>query len=273
MIKLGKTMDVIAQGIREHGMYLTYSKAYITDSMMKSDIGIFLISCSEIRTKVEWNSERETESRSENPPGGRSRKSIQAEIQHNRWWKTVESFSMLFINNSRANSRAPICFHSKSCLLQWEIHQNLFSNWEAAKSSLQGRSQSAICWIVFNQKIWELNCKYKLCLQVMIPLRKLKRAHESENAKKPAEKYVHLVTGDNFDFWFMGFLNHQRTLKFLHQAIHQARWDLRQKNSQHMMFLFYPSICCFIFFSLLLGCIDVTQSILSILYNFVKLFI
>lgn len=53
MIKLGKTMDVIAQGIREHGMYLTDSKAYITDSMMKSDIGMFLISCSEIRTKVE----------------------------------------------------------------------------------------------------------------------------------------------------------------------------------------------------------------------------
>lgn len=78
-------------------------------------------------------------------------------------------------------------------------------------------------FIFFNQKIWELNCKYKLCVQVMIPLRKLKRAHESENAKKPAEKYVHLVTGDNFDFWFMGFLNHQRTLKFLQQAIHQAR--------------------------------------------------
>ncbi|KAH6809785.1 GRAM domain-containing protein / ABA-responsive protein-like protein [Perilla frutescens var. frutescens] len=63
----------------------------------------------------------------------------------------------------------------------------------------------------------------KVHYKVMIPLRKLKRAHESENAKKPAEKYVHLVTGDNFDFWFMGFLNHQRTLKFLQQAIHQAR--------------------------------------------------
>ncbi|KAG6429389.1 hypothetical protein SASPL_107439 [Salvia splendens] len=59
--------------------------------------------------------------------------------------------------------------------------------------------------------------------KVMIPLRKLKRAHESENAKKPAEKYVHLVTGDNFDFWFMGFLNHQRTLKYLQKVIQQAR--------------------------------------------------
>ncbi|KAK4400185.1 GEM-like protein 4 [Sesamum angolense] len=58
---------------------------------------------------------------------------------------------------------------------------------------------------------------------VMIPLRKIKRATESENVKKPTQKYVQIVTDDNFEFWFMGFLNHQRTLKYLQQAIHQAR--------------------------------------------------
>ncbi|KAI3467913.1 hypothetical protein Pfo_024576 [Paulownia fortunei] len=63
----------------------------------------------------------------------------------------------------------------------------------------------------------------KVQYKVMIPLRKIKRAHECENVKNPAQKYVHLVTGDNFDFWFMGFLNHQRTLKYLQHAIHQAR--------------------------------------------------
>ncbi|KAL7132182.1 hypothetical protein ABFS83_12G054900 [Erythranthe nasuta] len=62
----------------------------------------------------------------------------------------------------------------------------------------------------------------KLHYKVMIPLRKIKRIHESENAKKPTQKYVHLVTGDNFDFWFMGFLNHQRTLKYLQQTIDQT---------------------------------------------------
>ncbi|KAH6790631.1 hypothetical protein C2S51_005637 [Perilla frutescens var. frutescens] len=65
----------------------------------------------------------------------------------------------------------------------------------------------------------------KLDYKVMIPLSKIKRAIESENVKKPREKYVEIVTEDNFDFWFMGFLNHQRTLRHLQKAIHQARTD------------------------------------------------
>ncbi|KAL1568748.1 GEM-like protein 4 [Salvia divinorum] len=65
----------------------------------------------------------------------------------------------------------------------------------------------------------------KLHYKVMIPLRKIKRAVESENVKKPRQKYVEIVTEDNFDFWFMGFLNHQRTLRHLQQAIHQTRRD------------------------------------------------
>ncbi|KAL6568826.1 hypothetical protein OROHE_003567 [Orobanche hederae] len=63
----------------------------------------------------------------------------------------------------------------------------------------------------------------KVHYKVMIPLTKIKLAIESENVKKPTQKYVKLVTEDNFEFWFMGFLNHQRTLKYLQQAIHQAR--------------------------------------------------
>ncbi|KAL2233190.1 UNVERIFIED_CONTAM: putative GEM-like protein 8 [Sesamum indicum] len=59
--------------------------------------------------------------------------------------------------------------------------------------------------------------------KVMIPLRKIKRATESENVKKPTQKYVQIVTEDNFEFWFMGFLNHRSTLKYLQQAIHDAR--------------------------------------------------
>ncbi|KAL6543935.1 hypothetical protein OROGR_010432 [Orobanche gracilis] len=63
----------------------------------------------------------------------------------------------------------------------------------------------------------------KVHYKVMIPLIKIKIAIESENVKNPTQKYVKLVTDDNFEFWFMGFLNHQRTLKYLEQAIHQAR--------------------------------------------------
>ncbi|XP_073146067.1 putative GEM-like protein 8 [Henckelia pumila] len=63
----------------------------------------------------------------------------------------------------------------------------------------------------------------KIHYKVMIPLRKIWRANKSEDVKRPTQKYVQIVTEDNFDFWFMGFLNHQRTFKYLQQAIHQAR--------------------------------------------------
>ncbi|KAL6332540.1 hypothetical protein AAG906_008960 [Vitis piasezkii] len=46
--------------------------------------------------------------------------------------------------------------------------------------------------------------------KVSIPLRKIKRANQSENVKKPSQKYMEIVTVDNFDFWFMGFLNYQK---------------------------------------------------------------
>ncbi|KAL8053202.1 hypothetical protein ABFX02_05G056000 [Erythranthe guttata] len=63
--------------------------------------------------------------------------------------------------------------------------------------------------------------RLKAHYKVMIPLRKITRAVESENVKRPTQKYVQIETEDNFDFWFMGFLNHQTTLKYLQQAIYQ----------------------------------------------------
>ncbi|KAI3414338.1 GRAM domain-containing protein [Psidium guajava] len=62
----------------------------------------------------------------------------------------------------------------------------------------------------------------KVHYKVMIPLRKIKMANETENVEKPSQKYIQIVTVDNFEFWFMGFLNHQKTLKHLRQAISQA---------------------------------------------------
>ncbi|XP_059633298.1 GEM-like protein 4 [Cornus florida] len=58
--------------------------------------------------------------------------------------------------------------------------------------------------------------------KVLIPLSKIKRVIESENVKKPSRKYMEIVTVDNFEFWFMGFLNYQKTFKYLQQAILQA---------------------------------------------------
>lgn len=59
--------------------------------------------------------------------------------------------------------------------------------------------------------------------KVSIPLRKIKRVDESENVKDSSRKYVDIVTQDNFEFWFMGFLNHQRTYKSLQMAVYEAQ--------------------------------------------------
>nr|GMD30978.1 GEM-like protein 4 [Ipomoea batatas] len=58
--------------------------------------------------------------------------------------------------------------------------------------------------------------------KVSIPITKIKRANESENLKNPSEMYIQVVTDDHFEFWFMGFLYHQRTLKYLQDAISQS---------------------------------------------------
>ncbi|KAE8698498.1 GEM-like protein 4 [Hibiscus syriacus] len=57
--------------------------------------------------------------------------------------------------------------------------------------------------------------------KVMIPLEKIKGVNESENMKKPSQKYMEIVTVDDFEFWFMGFFNHQKALKFLQQVMYQ----------------------------------------------------
>ncbi|KAL2557662.1 GEM-like protein 4 [Forsythia ovata] len=62
----------------------------------------------------------------------------------------------------------------------------------------------------------------KIHYKVVIPLGKIKRATESENAKTPKQKYVQIVTKDNFEFWFMGFLNRQKAFKYLQQATSRA---------------------------------------------------
>ncbi|KAJ6917829.1 GEM-like protein 7 [Populus alba x Populus x berolinensis] len=64
--------------------------------------------------------------------------------------------------------------------------------------------------------------------KVVIPLRKVKTASQSENVKKPSEKYIAIVTVDDFDFWFMGFFSCLKAFKSLQQAIAQ-----KQMNTSH----------------------------------------
>ncbi|KAJ9549465.1 hypothetical protein OSB04_022008 [Centaurea solstitialis] len=64
------------------------------------------------------------------------------------------------------------------------------------------------------------SCVY-LCFDfnVSIPLEKIKGVGESMNIKRPSNKYVELVTMDDFSFWFMGFPNYRKTLRHLHRTI------------------------------------------------------
>ncbi|KAF3619750.1 GEM-like protein 6 [Capsicum annuum] len=55
--------------------------------------------------------------------------------------------------------------------------------------------------------------------KVSIPISKVMKAKESENMKNPSQKYIQVITEDDFEFWFMGFLNHQKTLRYLQHAI------------------------------------------------------
>ncbi|XP_055802609.1 putative GEM-like protein 8 [Solanum dulcamara] len=59
----------------------------------------------------------------------------------------------------------------------------------------------------------------RIYYKVSIPISKIMKVKESENMKKPSQKYIQLVTQDDFEFWFMGFLNYQKTLRYLQQAI------------------------------------------------------
>ncbi|XVE66401.1 hypothetical protein DITRI_Ditri08aG0077400 [Diplodiscus trichospermus] len=63
--------------------------------------------------------------------------------------------------------------------------------------------------------------------KVLIPLEKIKGVNQSENMKKPSQKYIDIVTVDDFDFWFMGFLNYQKAFKYLQQAISQRLDDVQ----------------------------------------------
>ncbi|XP_038893105.1 GEM-like protein 4 isoform X2 [Benincasa hispida] len=63
---------------------------------------------------------------------------------------------------------------------------------------------------------------FKFHYKVVIRKEKVMRVNESENVKKASEKYIQIVTLDNFEFWFMGFLNYQSTFKSLKGVVEKS---------------------------------------------------
>lgn len=56
----------------------------------------------------------------------------------------------------------------------------------------------------------------------MIPIKNIKKANQSENVNKPEQKYIEIVTDDDFEFWFMGFLRYEKAYRNLQRAISMA---------------------------------------------------
>lgn len=59
-------------------------------------------------------------------------------------------------------------------------------------------------------------------VQVVVPLDQLRVVNPSASMWNPAEKYIQIVTTDNHEFWFMGFVSYDKALKNLLEALHQA---------------------------------------------------
>nr|XP_043607534.1 putative GEM-like protein 8 [Erigeron canadensis] len=59
----------------------------------------------------------------------------------------------------------------------------------------------------------------KFQYKVSIPLGKLKGVDESINRTRPSNKYVEFVTVDDFSFWFLGFPNYKKSLRYIRQTI------------------------------------------------------
>ncbi|KAD5317119.1 hypothetical protein E3N88_17065 [Mikania micrantha] len=59
----------------------------------------------------------------------------------------------------------------------------------------------------------------KFQYKVTIPLEKINRVNERLNKKASSNTYMELVTVDDFNFWFMGFMHYKKTVRSLHHAI------------------------------------------------------
>ncbi|KAJ0024851.1 hypothetical protein Pint_08427 [Pistacia integerrima] len=55
--------------------------------------------------------------------------------------------------------------------------------------------------------------------KVVLPLNQLKAINPSTSKVKPGEKYIQVISIDNHEFWFMGFVNYDSAVKNLQGAL------------------------------------------------------
>ncbi|XP_057973682.1 GEM-like protein 1 [Malania oleifera] len=69
-------------------------------------------------------------------------------------------------------------------------------------------SDNPLSYTVENETQWSY---YK----VVVPLHQLKAVNPSTSKINPAEKYIQVISVDNHEFWFMGFVNYDSAIKKL----------------------------------------------------------
>ncbi|WOL18406.1 GEM-like protein 1 [Canna indica] len=55
--------------------------------------------------------------------------------------------------------------------------------------------------------------------KVVVPLNRLRAVNPSASTRNPSDKYIQIVTMDNHEFWFMGFVSYDKALKNLREAL------------------------------------------------------
>ncbi|GAB4847234.1 hypothetical protein Ancab_026275 [Ancistrocladus abbreviatus] len=55
--------------------------------------------------------------------------------------------------------------------------------------------------------------------KVVIPLHQLKAVNPSSSRVNPAEKYIQIISVDNHEFWYMGFLSYENAVSSLQEAL------------------------------------------------------
>ncbi|KAG2720142.1 hypothetical protein I3843_02G015800 [Carya illinoinensis] len=73
-------------------------------------------------------------------------------------------------------------------------------------------SDNPLSYTVNGQTEWSY---YK----VVIPLHQLKAVNPSTSRNNPAERYIQVISIDNHEFWFMGFLSYDDAVKCLQEAM------------------------------------------------------
>ncbi|KAK4576944.1 hypothetical protein RGQ29_027465 [Quercus rubra] len=74
---------------------------------------------------------------------------------------------------------------------------------------------SFCCYSSTGQPEWMY---YKMVVQ----LDQLRAVNPSANRLNPSEKYIHIITRDGYEFWFMGFISYDKALKKLTEALQRA---------------------------------------------------